>query len=365
MKEIKAFTRQIEAARTNLQRVIADHQQALDTIEGETRYDDQLSALRSQRQQILAQALVAKKKADTTKVDGDIQAVEAQQTAAQSAAAVARDALPIYEQGLHLARTELANLDAQQRTAVEAQIMATHDAGLARYLQAVADMQAAVEDMVGAHAAWETAHGGVKGQPFPGRGKRVLADLCSVGVRVPWDHSRLKDPKVASEYTDDFREFWYVPAWAAQDAPRLGDACAKRLIDEVREAGFACGEYIGAASAPAVKTVKVRVVRGTVISGGRVLRSASTGEIISSKSRSSGPGESLEMEESRARQLAAHGTVVIHGEEPAKPAGDVAQSNAGRLIEPQINRPVGPTGSRSLSDSYRGNFHSLDLSAYE
>jgi hypothetical protein len=346
MKEIKALTRQIEAARTNLQRVIADHQQALDTIDSDTRYDDQLSALRSQRQMILAKALVAKKNADTTKVDGDIQAAEAQQAAAQSAAAVARDALPIYEQGLYLARTELANLDAQQRAAVEAQILAAHDAGLARYLQAVADMQAAVEDMVGAQVAWQTALGAGKDQPFPGRGKRVLGDLCSRGVRVPWDHSRLKDPKVSSEYTDDFREFWYVPAWADPETPGLGDACAKRLIDEVREAGFACGEYIGTESVPPVKIVKVRVVHGTISSRESVLRLASTGEIISRKDRSFGPGESLELEESYARGLAARGMVVIHGEEPAKPASDAAHRNTGRLIEPQTNRRVGLTGSR-------------------
>jgi hypothetical protein len=208
MNDVKALSKKLDVSRMALQRVGTELQQAHETAGGAEQHESKLADLRTERQTILARALVAKKAADTAKIDADIAAVEAQ----LAAVSVARDALPIYEQAAQQAREDVTAIEAQRRDAVEAHIVAIHDAAQERYLQAIASMESAVEEMVGAHAAWELACRNGNTNTFPGRGRQVLDDLRESGVRVPWDRSRLKDPAIAAQYTDNFRHYWYVPA---------------------------------------------------------------------------------------------------------------------------------------------------------
>lgn len=79
--------------------------------------------------------------------------------------------------------------------------MGTHKAAQQRYLDAVAAMESTVAEMVGADLAYRAIFN-IRADAvnvLPGCGKQVLEDVRATGVRVPWDHSRLKDPAIAEE----------------------------------------------------------------------------------------------------------------------------------------------------------------------
>lgn len=350
MKDLKTLTSQIEKAQAAHQRAADERRQAIETIESEGRHDEVLTQLRVQRTEALGRALVLKRKADTTKIDADIQSLEQQRAVAIEAANVARAALPIYEAGIRIAQAEVSNLLAERRAAIEAHIMASHDAAQARYLQAVADMESAVAEMVGAEAAWHTAFGSEQPEAFPARGKQILDDIRTAGVKVPWDHSRMKDSSVRAEYTDDYRDHWYIPAWAAPENQGFGDACAARLVEDIRSAGVDCSGYVGYQKPAAAKTLRVRIIRGTISGPQSVMRSAATGAIISRKSVSYIAGDEAEIEESLARKLAAAGQVVICGEE----SNEGGAEKAGISVMPQLQRPVGLAGPRRMQDTSPG-----------
>ncbi|WP_186108146.1 hypothetical protein [Burkholderia gladioli] len=323
MKDIKSLSSKIDKNVETIARLQAEREQAEATIALAGSHDDALAERQAERQRLMATALVLKRKPDTVKVDAEIEQFEALRAKAMAAADVARASLPIYDNAIEIAQSELAALLAERKQVVVDHIMATHDAAQKRYLEAVAAMESAVVEMVGADLAY---HSIFKIRPeaenaFPGRGKQVLEDVRKTGVRVPWDHSRLKDPAIAQEYTDDYRNYWYLPQWAAYEHKGIGDTCATQLVADAIAGGFPCAAYVGQAPQPE-KMVKVRIARGTIpITVNRKLSPAS-GAIISSETRTYGPGDDLEIEEVFARQLVANRMAAIHGE------GDLPPSRA-------------------------------------
>ncbi|MDS0802832.1 hypothetical protein [Burkholderia cenocepacia] len=315
MKDIKSLSTKIDKNRETITRLQGEREQAEATIAAASNHDERLAELQAERQRLQATALVMKRKPDTAKIEAEIDQIETLRATAIAAADVSRAALPVYDDAIRIAETELAEFEADRKTAVIEHIMETHDAAQKRYLDAVAAMESAVVEMVGAELAYRSLFN-IRADAvnaFPGRGKQVLEDVRTTGVRVPWDHSRLKDPTVAQEYTEDYRSHWYLPAWAAREHKGFGDVCASQLVSDVKSAGYPCTTYVGHVE-KVEKKVTVRVARGTIhIHGGRLI-SAATGAVISSKSITYSVGDDVEIDEPHARQLAATGSVVIHGE---------------------------------------------------
>ncbi|WP_429497453.1 hypothetical protein ACQUFY_16775 [Robbsia andropogonis] len=326
MKDIKSLTTQIDKARATLARLESEQQQAQEAIDAGDRHDAPLRTLEAERVRAKALALVLKRKPDTAKVDADIQQLEAERDAARAAATVSVAAMPIYEEGLQIARIELRNLEVERVSAVQAHIMAAHDAAQKRYLEAVTAMESAVVEMVGANVAWTKVFNAPDAPKFPGRGKQVLEDVRNTGVRVPWDYSRLKDPAIAAGYTENYRDYWYQPAWADVSQKDVGDTVAAGIVSELIAAGLPCSPYVG----HAVKTerqVMVRIVRGSMHFETDLKRHPQTGEIISKRTVQYGPGDDLELTELEARRLVKNGTVAIHGEGALPPSREKIVQN--------------------------------------
>lgn len=321
MKDIKSLSTKIDKTRETISRLQAERDQAEATISAVGSHDESLTERKSERQRQLATALVLKKKPDTSKIDAEIEQLETLRTAAIAAADASRAALPIYDDAIRIAQTELTEFETDRRAAVTEHIMETHDAAQKRYLDAVAAMESAVVEMVGADLAYRAIFN-IRADAvnvFPGRGKQVLEDVRATGVRVPWDHSRLKDPEIAASYTDDYRDYWYPPAWAARELKGIGDACASRLVSDVVSGGYPCNAYVGHVE-KVERKVKVRLVRGTVPVSVNVKLSPTSGAIFSSETHSYGPGDDIEIEEGFARRLAADRFAVIHGEGELPPS---------------------------------------------
>ncbi|WP_028226723.1 hypothetical protein [Paraburkholderia ferrariae] len=349
MNDVKSLSKKLDGARLALQRVGTELQQVRETAGSAEQHESKLADLLTERQTILVRALVAKKTADTAKIDSDIATAEAQ----LAAVSVARDALPIYEQAVQQAREDVAAIELQRREAVEAHIVARHDAAQERYLQAIASMESAVEEMVGAHAAWELMCRNGNASEFPCRGRKVLEDLRSEGLRVPWNLSRLKDPAVAAQYTDNFRNFWYVPAWADSKSIGFGDSTAAKLVNDARDAGHDCREYVGAKAPVPDPMVMVRVNRGT-ISTSEIRLDPLTHGVAQRRSLQHGPYSDVELPEKFARQLAASGVVVIHGEGPL-PERSVRLKEEPLRVEMKPQNPHGPIHRRqSMTANYSG-----------
>lgn len=315
MKDIKSLSTKIDKARETITRLQAEREQAEATIAAASNHDERLAELHAERQRLKATALVMKRKPDTARIDAEIDQLETLRATAIAAADVSRAALPVYDDAIRIAETELAEFEADRRTSVTEHIMETHDAAQKRYLDAVAAMESAVVEMVGADLAYRAIFN-IRADAvnaFPGRGKQVLEDVRTTGVRVPWDHSRLKDPTVAQEYTEDYRSHWYLPAWAAYEHKGFGDACASQLVSDIMSGGYPCSAYAGHVE-KVEKKVTVRVARGTISSPDGRLISAASGAVISTKSITYCVGDDVEIDETQARQWAAGGSVVIHGE---------------------------------------------------
>ncbi|WP_186122649.1 hypothetical protein [Burkholderia gladioli] len=351
MKDIKSLSSKIDKNVETIARLQAEREQAEATVALAGSHDEALAERQAERQRLMATALVLKRKPDTVKVDAEIEQLEALRATAMAAADVARASLPIYDNAIEIAQSELAAFLAERKQVVVDHIMATHDAAQKRYLEAVAAMESAVVEMVGADLAYRSIF---KIRPeaenaFPGRGKQVLEDVRKTGVRVPWDHSRLKDPAIAQEYTDDYRNYWYLPAWAAHEHKGIGDTCATQLVSDAIAGGFPCAPYVGSAPTPQ-KMVKVRIVRGMISQPGKRLIAAKSGEIISQESLRYSEGDDIEIEETHARQMAADRRVVIHGEGDLPPSrAELARGVEGprsedgtRLVEMDLARKSPP-----------------------
>ncbi|MEB2544349.1 hypothetical protein [Burkholderia cenocepacia] len=351
MKDIKSLSTKIDKTRETISRLQAERDQAEVTISAVDSHDESLTERKSERQRQLATALVLKKKPDTSKIDAEIEQIEALRTAAIAAADASRAALPIYDDAIRIAQTELAEFETDRRAAVTEHIIETHDAAQKRYLDAVAAMESAVVEMVGADLAYRAIFN-IRADAeigFPGRGKQVLEDVRATGVRVPWEHSRLKDPAIAANYTDDYRDYWYPPAWAARELKGIGDDCASRLVSDIVSGGYPCNAYVGHVE-KIEKTVKVRIVRGTFPTTVSRKLSPVSGAIISSEKHTYMPGDDIELEETHARQLVEARMVVIHGEgelppsrvELARGAAIPRTEDGHRLVELDLARAKAP-----------------------
>lgn len=351
MKDIKSLSTKVDKTRETISRLQAERDQAEATTTAATNHDEPLAERQAERQRLQATALVLKRKPDTAKIDVEIERLEALRATAIAAADASRAALPVYDDAIRIARTELAEFEAERKSAVIEHIMETHDAAQKRYLDAVAAMESAVVEMVGADLAYRAIFN-IRADAtnvFPGRGKQVLEDVRATGVRVPWDHSRLKDPEIAASYTDDYRNYWYQPAWAARELKGIGDDCASRLVSDVASGGYPCNAYVGHVE-KIEKKVKVRLVRVTVPVSVRVKLSPTSGAIFSSETHMYGPGDDIEIEEGHARQWVADGRAVIHGEgelppsrtELARGAGVPRTDDGHRLVELNLAREKAP-----------------------
>ncbi|WP_175656494.1 hypothetical protein [Burkholderia ambifaria] len=360
MKAIQKIKDKIAAQHKAIERVTADRNAAQASIDGANAHLAALDDLKAQRRRALAEAMVAKKTANTTAIDAQIANAEQQHATALAAADAARDSLEIYDEGLRLAEAELTCLEEQLGDAIGAEILAYHDAGLEKYLAAVAAMEEGVAAMVAAGRAWKHAGAALDHRPFPARGERVLTDLREVGVRVPHTASRLADPKIASEYTPDYPHHWFLPAWADPLTPRFAEQRTADLVESLIDAGVHC--TAPARPEPEEKQVKVRIVKGSIQAEPKIVRSAATGKVISSEPVAFGEGDDVWIGESLARSLKANRMVAIHGEDSlpsAKP-----QSVGPQIVDASVpdERPAWRPVKRS---EYAGNFHQLDMSSYE
>lgn len=351
MKDIKSLSTKINKNRETISRLQTEREQAEATIAAATNHDEPLAERRAARQRLEATALVMKRKPETAKIDAEIEHLEALRTVATTAADVSRAALPVYDDAIQIAQAELAEFETERRAAVTEHIMETHDAAQKRYLDAVAAMESAVVEMVGAELAYRAIFN-IRADAenvFPGRGKQVLDDVRATGVRVPWDHSRLKDPKIAANYTDDYRNYWYPPAWAARELKGIGDDCASRLVSDIVSGGYPCNAYVGHVE-KIEKTVKVRIVRGSFPTTVSRKLSPVSGAIMSSEKHTYMPGDDIELEETHARQLVEARMVVIHGEgelppsrvELARGAAIPRTEDGHRLVELDLARAKAP-----------------------
>ncbi|WP_186172942.1 hypothetical protein [Burkholderia gladioli] len=360
MKAIQKIKDKIAAQHKTLERVTIDRDAAEAKIGGANAHLAALDDLKSQRRRALAEAVVAKKIANTTTVDAQIENTEQLHAAALAAAEAARDALGIYDESLRIATAELEGLEEQLRDTIRAEILAYHDAGLNKYLAAIAAMEEGVAEMVAADRAWGHASAALDHSPFPARGAQVLADIRATGVRVPHTASRLADPAVASEYTPDYPNYWFHPAWSDPRAQGFADQRTADLVDSLIAVGVECTAPVR--REPPEKKIKVRILKGSIQAAPKIVRLAATDEIISSDSVIFNVGEDVLIDESLARRLQANRMVAIHGEDPLpsrEPQSTDKQTvNASLPKERHVWKP-GHHGE------YAGHFHRIDMSSYE
>ncbi|KVG31990.1 hypothetical protein [Burkholderia diffusa] len=360
MKAIQKIQDKIAAQHKAIERVTSDRNAAQASIDGANAHLVTLDELKSQRRRVLAEAMVAKKTANTAAIDAQIENAEQQHATALAAADAARDALEIYDEGLRIAEEDLASLEEQLRDTIGAEILAYHDAGLEKYLAAVAAMEEGVAAMVAAGRAWKHAGVALDHQPFPARGERVLTDIRESGVRVPHTASRLADPKVAAEYTSDYPDHWFHPAWADPLTHGFAEQRTADLVDSLVDVGVEC--TAPARPGPEEKQVKVRIIKGSIQAEPKIVRSAVTGEVIRMEPVTFSDGDDVWIGESLARSLKANRMVVIHGEDVLpipKP-----QSTGPQVVDASLpdERPAWRPDQPS---KYAGNFHRLDMSSYE
>ena len=360
MKAIQKIKDKIAAQHKAIERVSADRNAAQASIDGANAHLAALDELKAQRRRTLAEAMVAKKTANTAAIDAQIANAEQQHTTALAAADAACDAIEIYDEGLRIAEAELVTLEEQLRDAIGAEILAYHDAGLEKYLTAIAAMEEGVAAMTAAGRAWKHAGEALDHQPFPARGERVLTDIRECGVRVPHTASRLADPKVAAEYTPDYPDHWFHPAWADPLTQGFAEQRTADLVDSLIEAGVDC--TAPKRPEPEEKQVKVRIIKGTIQAEPKVVRSAKTGEVTIQQPVTFTEGDDVWIGESLARSLKANRMVAIHGEDSLP--SPKPQSAGPQLVDASLpdERPAWRPDQPS---EYAGHFHRLDMSSYE
>ncbi|WP_374625064.1 hypothetical protein [Pandoraea sp.] len=363
MKTIKKLQDQIEAQGKSVQRLAQDYETTQQVIDNANAHAAAVEELKKQRRRALAEALISKKTANTSTIDARISNEEALHESAQKSAATARDTLEVIAEGQRIAEVELEDLKTRLRDTICDEIVAQHDAARDRYVAAVVALEEAVAGMVAAERAWHCARPAIGAVDFPARGIQVLSDIREKGLRVPHTASRLADPKVASEYTPDYPNYWYLPTWADPKTEGFSDQQTCDFVKMLRTAGVECTDPLLARVAE--RQLKVRILRGTVSTGIKVLRDARTDTVISSKlAETFGPDEDIYLDESTARNLQAKRVVAVHGEDemPEPKPGITSARVIDASAPPEDKRAgyrVGP-----VTREYAGNFFSLDMSSY-
>ncbi|MFM0243293.1 hypothetical protein [Paraburkholderia phytofirmans] len=364
MKAIQKLLDRIEVQRKSIERLESDRAAAEAAIAGASEHIAPVNELKAQRRRLLAEAMIAKKIANTTAIDAQIANAEQLHTAAQTAATTARDALDILDEGVRIAEAGLVDLQGELRTTIGDEILAVHDAALEKYLSAVAMLKEGVTGMVAADRAWKHVARALDHRKFPGRGEKVLMDIRETGLRVPHTASRLADPKVAAEYTPDYPDYWFLPAWADPLTADFANEQTADLVDALAKAGIDCGPLPRPPQPENMVTIRVK--KGRIFGSPRITRSAETGEIISQEEVMFGPYEDVLIDEPTARKLRASDMVRIHGEEelPVRPAEIDPNAPVVIDVSPPKDRPSRQQNI-SVTGDYRGTFHSLDMSGYE
>ena len=323
-----------------------------------------LDEMRAERRQLMAQAMVSKKPPAISSLDAKIANAEAKLAATEEEVIAAAEMHTIIIEGIALAKADLLATEQKLSRAVAEEILAGHDEALEKYLAAVVALEAGVIGMVAAQRAWGCVSYIVCGNGFPGYGSQVLEDIRTKGVRVPWSSSRLADPSVAKEYFPNFRDFWFVPAWADARTPGLADVSLSEIIECLRQAGLDCPAVIPYTPAPAERMLMVRVVQGTVALPPIIQRDPTTHEVKTRQPVSASRGDDFEVKETDARHLRQLGMVMIHGEDEL-PEPATSPDEATRFEAQVPRRRFGPGVDLDIKSSYRDNSHQLDLSTYE
>ncbi len=339
MKEITKLLGQIDYQVAAIARLQDDWAACEVSINGECAHVEKIEALKAQRRTLSAEALVRKKAVNTATLDARIESAVNLHNAALASGEVARDAIVIIAEGIEIGETELENLRGELAQAVGAELMTRHDCAMRKYLDAVASLEEGVTDLAAVSHAWGNADPSLRLGKFPGKSETVLDGLRSAGVKVPWSESRLADPKVAAEYSDDFRNYMFPPKWVDARSLGLGDEQAVKLVDELRQAGLPFHPISIAQQPLRPKQVKVRVIRGTIPVLGLPVRHPGTDQIISTRSTSYRPGDDCLLDESDARRFREAGLVLIHDldtmPEPPPPASEPRRIDARAGERPQ------------------------------
>ncbi len=365
MKAISKLLGQIEAQRVSIDRLRSDYDAAEKARDSGTAHVAELEALKAQRRTLLAEALVAKKAANTATIDAKIANTEQQHTAAQLAAANAGDQLEIVREGIEIAETELSAMTEKLAETVASEMMSRYEQALEKYRETVDALGVNVAELVAINNAWNHVDRSIGLRDFPGYSQTILEGIRSTGVRVPYTGSRLADPAVAAGYTMDYKDFLYVPSWADAKTFGFADDQTSKLIDELKDAGVPCAEHIIKTPSRPARQLKVRVIRGSISVPGGVVRRPNTEEVVSCPLHNYVAGDDATLDETDARNLRSSGVVLIHGEdkmpEPAPP------TSAPRRVEAFVDQGdvyLDSTEVGSRGDTYVGFRSALDLGGY-
>jgi hypothetical protein len=362
MKKVSQLSKAIAAQKATIEQLQANRdveQKQVDALLQRTTVSD---GLRTQIQRLKAQSLADGKTVDTSTLEAQLAKAAQQRNAAIEAVRVSEEAIATIDEGLGLAQAALTELEAQARNAVTEELLATHDAHQANYVAAVEALRTSVIGMAAAERAWHQALPDAAGAKFPGRGAQLLTDLRDNGLRVPASASRLRDPAISANYADGWQRGWFLPEWADPKTFGIGDQETGELVSAIQKTGFKCAAFAPAVAPTSEKMVMVRVVRGVIQRRSQKL--TAEGVAIVAPDKNYGPGADLEIEESSARHLRKTGHVVIHGEDEL-PTRREEPRQPERIDAIKTDHNVSFNREGRSSDRYRGNFHALDLDAYE
>lgn len=319
----RAIVKQLQANR-------AAKQKTIDALLTRTGVSD---GLRSQIQRLKAQGLADGRSVDTSTLEAQLATAEDERTAAVAQARDLETEIATIDEGLALATSALAELEAKGAAALTEELLAVHDSHQQRYLEAIEALRESVIGMAAAERAWRLALPNTAGVKFPGRGAQVLTDVRENGIRVPATASRLRDPAVAANYANGWQRGWFLPEWADPQTFGIGDEETAALVALIKKTGFICSEFKPAVAAPVEKMVMVRVARGVIQMSAPKL--TADGVALATQATNYGPGEDVEIDERSATHLHRAGQVVIHGRgELPKPTS--ARKEEFTLFEAQV-----------------------------
>ncbi|KVD11936.1 hypothetical protein [Burkholderia ubonensis] len=306
MKKIKAVAKKIKDQDALIEGIRADIARCNDTIARGAGSDGsgEIGSLREKRRDVIAQAYIKGVQPDTAEIDAQIEKLIAERSQREQEIAAlrmeqqaAKDARAILSKQLDEATQAREALNAERMEAAAEFLLATHDEAQQRYFEAVAALREPIEQMAAAERAWRIA---LSGRAFPERGAKALADIRERGIRVTWEHSALRDPAVASGYTDNFREAWYVPEWADARNGSFAEQSTAALIGDLKSVGLDVTMPVRE-----VKTVEpqveIEVVWGTIEGGYESTKmDPLSGQWVKGKAVSYGPGSRLTVAQSYA-----------------------------------------------------------------
>lgn len=269
--------------------------------------DEAIAKLRMKRSQELANALIDQRAANTVEIDTEIAKLQKASAKAQLDSEAASTGIPILQGRIATAATRLAETREQLSQAVTEDIVAQHDQALEKYFAAVDSLSAVVEEIVACELTWRHIFNAGNQEKFPGRGKAILDDVRTGGLRVRWDYSMLRDPKVANGYVPGFEETYFLPWWADERNTQFAVLRVAEKIKNLKADGYPTADYVKKSESIESRTV-VEVIRGNIHSPVQKI-DAATGKSVIVDDRYFGPGESLAMGESEAASLVLRGLV--------------------------------------------------------